>query len=109
MRSDALKTALRRLVEALWPELAHRTHLPHKARVLRVHSQAGVAGPPGEVRYSVEWNPRPPRAKPAPPLPRQGRDRPSAFPGTCPLSHCQGPRDREKAPMLTSAETKKEH
>ncbi|RTI15780.1 hypothetical protein, partial [Thermus scotoductus] len=43
MRSDALKTALRRLVEALWPELAHRTHLPHKARVLRVHSQAGVA------------------------------------------------------------------
>lgn len=57
MRSDALKTALRRLVEALWPELAHRTHLPHKARVVAVRSGAGVAGPPGSPRYSVDLEP----------------------------------------------------
>lgn len=57
MRSDALKTALRRLVEALWPELAHRTHLPHKARVVAVRSEPGVAGPPGSVRYSVDLEP----------------------------------------------------
>ncbi|KHG65831.1 hypothetical protein QT17_04595 [Thermus sp. 2.9] len=80
MRSDALKTALRRLVEALWPELAHRTHLPHKARVLRVHSQAGVAGPPGEVRYSVDVEPLTPEGKPDPTRPPEIRDVPLDVP-----------------------------
>lgn len=66
MRSDALKTALRRLVEALWPELAHRTHLPHKARVVAVRSEPGVAGPPGSPRYSVDLEPLTPDGRPDP-------------------------------------------
>lgn len=69
MRSDALKTALRRLVEALWPELAHRTHLPHKARVVAVRSGAGVAGPPGSPRYSVDLEPLTVDGKPDPSRP----------------------------------------
>ncbi|GAA6761753.1 MULTISPECIES: phage baseplate assembly protein V [Thermus] len=66
MRSETLKHALRRIVESLWPELAHRTHLPHKARVLRVRSEAGVAGPPGSVRYSVDLEPLTPDGRPDP-------------------------------------------
>jgi hypothetical protein len=69
VRSDALKTALRRLVEALWPELAHRTHLPHKARVVAVRSGAGVAGPPGSPRYSVDLEPLTVDGKPDPSRP----------------------------------------
>ncbi len=69
MRSEALKVALRRLVEALWPELAHRTHLPHKARVVAVRSEPGVAGPPGSVRYSVDLEPLTVDGKPDPSRP----------------------------------------
>lgn len=80
MRAEALLHALRRLVEALWPELGHRTHLPHKARVLRVRSQAGVAGPPGEVRYSVDVEPLTPDGKPDPSRPPEIRDVPLDLP-----------------------------
>ena len=57
MRADGLKGAIRRLVEAFWPELHHRTHTPHKARVVKVRSKPGVAGPPGECLYSVDLEP----------------------------------------------------
>lgn len=69
MTAKALHAALRRLVEALWPELASRTHLPHKARVVAVRSEAGVAGPPGPVRYSVDLEPLTPDGRPDPTRP----------------------------------------
>lgn len=80
MRVESLREALRRLVEALWPELGHRTHLPHKARVLRVRSRAGVAGPPGEVGYSVDVEPLTPEGRPDPRRPREIRDVPLDVP-----------------------------
>lgn len=69
MTAKALHAALRRLVEALWPELGARTHLPHKARVVAVRSEAGAAGPPGPVRYSVDLEPLTPDGRPDPSRP----------------------------------------
>jgi len=66
MNAESLKSALRKVIEALWPELGHRTHLPHKARVLAVRSSGGAAGPPGEVRYSVDLEPLTPDGRPDP-------------------------------------------
>lgn len=80
MRADGLKVAIRRLVEALWPELAHRTHLPHKARVVKVNSKSGVAGPPGETLYSVDVEPLTPDGKPDPRRPEVIKDVPLDVP-----------------------------
>lgn len=80
MRAEGLREAIRRLVEALWPELGHRTHLPHKARVVKVHSLAGVAGPPGETRYSVDVEPLTPDGQPDPTRPELIKDVPLDVP-----------------------------
>lgn len=64
-----LQLALKRLIEAFWPELSSRTHLPHKARVTALRSSAGRAGPPGECRYSVDVEPLTPDLKPDPSRP----------------------------------------
>lgn len=80
MRAEGLRGAIRRLVEALWPELAHRTHLPHKARVVKVNSKSGVAGPPGETLYSVDVEPLTPDGKPDPRRPEVIKDVPLDVP-----------------------------
>lgn len=80
MRAERLREAIRRLVEFLWPELGHRTHVPFKARVVRVHSQAGVAGPPDETRYSVDVAPLTPDGRPDPTRPEIIRDVPLDVP-----------------------------
>lgn len=80
MRAEGLRGAIRRLVEALWPELGHRTHLPHKARVVKVNSLGGVAGPPGETRYSVDVEPLTPDGKPDPSRPELIKDVPLDVP-----------------------------
>jgi len=64
MNAGTLRQALRQLVETLWPELSSRTHLPHKGRVVALRSTAGVAGPPGECRYSVDVEPLTPDGQP---------------------------------------------
>lgn len=57
MNADTIRQALLNLLHSLFPELRDRTHLPHKARVLAVHGEAGPLSPDGPRRYSVDVQP----------------------------------------------------
>ena len=71
MNQEELMRGLGNIVRKLFPELAERTHLPAKARVLAVRGEAGEVRVDGlgSRRYSVDVEPLTPDGDPDPERP----------------------------------------